>query len=108
MISMLKDTFAAAIVLTAMIVVVKLTGCAPAPVAPGPQPVDAAPGACVDACARLAELGCPEAEPTPDGGSCVDVCVNVEQSGYVTLDPACIARATNCDAVNACVWEPQQ
>jgi len=83
-------------------------GCVPTPVTPHPQPVDAGtPADCKAACDRLAELDCPEAQPTPEGGTCVDVCLNVEQSGYTTLDPLCLARATTCDAVQACIWEAQ-
>lgn len=68
---------------------------------PGPNEGD--PESCADACARLAELECPEAEPTPEGASCVEVCENVEGSGTVTLNPACVIGITACAQVDACV-----
>jgi len=75
-----------------------LLACSPTP---GPQPPPA-PEACEAACARLAELGCPEAAPTPDGGMCTDVCLNVELSGYATANPRCIAEAESCAAIDLC------
>lgn len=79
--------------------------CSP-PAQPHPPPVEAGTAAdCEAACQRLTDLDCPEAQPTPDGGSCVDVCRNAEGTGYVTLDPHCIAQGTTCAAVGACVWQ---
>lgn len=76
------------------------------PVAPpGPEPVDAGTQAdCRAACDKLLALHCPEAEPTPDGGSCFDVCWNAESSGYVTINPNCVANATTCDGVEQCIY----
>ena len=81
--------------------------CAPA-YDPGPSPVDAGTlDDCERACARLAELGCPEAEPTPEGATCVDVCWNAESSGVVTLDPVCVAAINSCDELGACLYVPE-
>jgi hypothetical protein len=85
------------------LVVAFAIGCAPTP---GPAPVDAGLlDDCRRACQRLAELKCPEAEPTPDGGTCVDVCWNAESSGYVTMRPACVAEITACDQIDDCFGE---
>jgi hypothetical protein len=61
------------------------------------------PASCVDACAHLDELGCPEAEPTPEGATCVEVCRNVETSGTITLNPACVVEIDECAQVDECV-----
>lgn len=62
---------------------------------------------CERACARLAQLGCPEAKPTPGGGSCVSVCQNVEDSGIVTLDPECVAKISSCAEIERCTGSGQ-
>jgi hypothetical protein len=69
---------------------------------PGPDG-EGDPASCADACAHLDELGCPEAEPTPEGATCVEVCENVETSGTVTLNPACVIEITACAQVDECV-----
>ena len=68
-----------------------------------PEPSPADPESCEAACARLAELGCPEAEPTPEGATCTEVCENVEHSGAVTLNPACVVGIDSCDELDPCV-----
>lgn len=91
----------------AALVALLVGACSPQPFPldpPRPPPPDAGTlSDCELACARLAELGCPEAKPTPAGASCVDVCWNAEDSGVVTLDPACVARTTSCD-LEACSY----
>lgn len=53
---------------------------------------------CVDACLHLSELGCPDAQPTPDGASCSEVCESLP------IRPACLASVTICEQTAAC-WE---
>ena len=81
-------------------------GCStgPAPI-PDPPPQ---PDACQAACERLAALGCPEAEPTPEGASCDTVCRNVEESGVTSMRPGCVAEANSCEEADSCTsWEAQ-
>lgn len=66
----------------------------------GYQPPNPSPGdidACAAKCARLAELGCETAGPTPEGATCEDRCETAERSGYTTTHPACVAEATSCE-----------
>jgi len=72
-----------------------------------PPPSDAAPALCDDACANLAALGCPEAEPTHDGATCEDICLMAETSGVWTIDPECLAAVTTCDDTDACAWSAE-
>lgn len=69
---------------------------------PAPLGDSAAPGDCSAACSHLRDLGCPAGQPTPKGASCEEVCQSTEDSGVVTLNPACVARAASCDAVDNC------
>ncbi len=71
-----------------------LAACEPA----YPQP-DAG---CAAACARLRHLGCPEAEPTPDGASCETVCDRVQDSGAYELNTECVTRADRCHEAEEC------
>lgn len=82
------------------------------PIAPSPSPSDIVPfppspiGAsgspgCEAACNRYAQLGCPEAKPTPRGASCVDVCANNEDGG-ISMHPDCVVRAGSCNDAKAC------
>lgn len=58
--------------------------------------------ACVKACKRLAEWGCPEAKK-PDGGkTCYQVCSEAELSGKFSLKPQCVANATTLVELKAC------
>lgn len=67
-----------------------------------PPYVDAAAPACLLACARLRELGCPEAE-RPDGGeSCYQTCARLELGGHFSLRPACVSDAGTVDRVRTC------
>jgi hypothetical protein len=75
--------------------------CASTP-APHPEPDTSARGSCSAVCANELRLGCPAAKPTPDGATCVAVCTNVQASGIIRWDLACRARATSCDAADAC------
>lgn len=61
------------------------------------------PEACPAACAKLRELGCEEAEPTPNGATCEDVCKSIETSNLVSVGPACVARAETCESVGECL-----
>lgn len=87
-----------------LMVSVLMVGCSASP-PPHPSPEPPAPEACVVACERLQELGCPEGDPTPAGASCVEVCRATETSGLVTLRPACVARIQSCEAIEGCVYE---
>lgn len=85
-----------------------LAGC-PRPIPPPvPTPPDAdfdgGAATCADACARLQQLGCPAGQPTPRGAPCVEVCENVQQSGVISWDLSCIARAVTCGATDRCAW----
>lgn len=64
---------------------------------PPPKPLDR-PATCADMCERGTELGCQWAKPTPQGKTCLDVCRNVMESGVLTFDLECEARAANCSA----------
>lgn len=76
--------------------------CQPLP-PPGPSP-EPNPDACVAACDRLAEFGCEEAQSNAAGTDCVTICHEVERSGFVTIDPACIASLDSCD-LDSCTYE---
>jgi hypothetical protein len=78
-------------------------GACPGPVdhpEPGPPPVDQT--ACQRACAVLALHKCPEALPSPSGRSCVATCEAIEDSGFISLDPLCVAEARSLADVRAC------
>lgn len=82
-----------------------LSGCPkPLPVVPVPSPGDAGDveATCVTACARLTELGCLAALPTPEGASCVTVCQNIQESGVMLWNLDCVSKATNCKAADFC------
>ena len=75
----------------------------PAPVPPpvptsdsGHQPT------CAGVCQHWAELGCQEANGTPDGASCVEVCENVMDSGVFEWDLECKADVVSCDDIDPC------
>ncbi len=74
-----------------LLIALALASCSP-PIAPAP----ATP--CEAACARLAELGCEEAKPSPGGVACLVVC---ERAASQNVDLTCggtVARATSCEA----------
>jgi hypothetical protein len=79
--------------------------CIPVPgPAPGPDAstvvdggADAPEANCATACARLGELGCPEAKP-----SCEPVCRKVLATRLTPFDVACVSRAVNVEAVRTC------
>ena len=61
-----------------------------------PPGVDASidpPSLCADACARLAQLDCREAQPSKTGLSCVDFCEKVQSSGKQAFSLSCVANA---------------
>jgi len=74
----------------------------PDPPTPPPDPSTGAP--CVRACARIADLGCPEAEPEPgeDGiaGTDDDVRCLDWMCGGTYLDHEAIARANDCSVLH--------
>lgn len=72
-----------------------------APDAPPVEP-EGLERACGNACAQLAQLGCPEANPNPGGESCYTICAKAETSRKFTLKPACLAAAKTVPAVRAC------
>jgi hypothetical protein len=86
-----------------LLVLLALVGCRVSPPTP-PAPVDAAtpPGACAAYCARMTELACEIAEPTPAGAACLDVCEAVRLSGIIVWDLACRAAAPTCEAADSC------
>lgn len=67
--------------------------------APEPEGVERA---CGNACAQLAQLGCPEANPNPGGEGCYAVCAKAEATKKFTLKPACLTAAKTIAAVRAC------
>lgn len=75
---------------------------------PIPAPVPPSPGdggevaTCVTACARLTELACLAALPTPEGASCVTVCQNIQESGVMLWNLDCISRSPSCNATDVC------
>lgn len=71
---------------------------------PPPAPVGSAGASgCSAACAKLAQLGCPEAQPTAKGASCVDVCSNMsDDASPVSAQTDCVVRAGTCDDAKAC------
>lgn len=72
---------------------------------PGPAPHDAGtPADCRSACDRLRALKCPEGEPTAKGSTCEAVCEHSEQSGTVTLWPACVTKIQKCAEVDSCTY----
>lgn len=71
----------------------------------GPIPTGT-PSDCQDACDNLRKLHCPAGDPTAKGASCEAVCINTESSGYASMNPRCEAKATSCDAADACSEEP--
>jgi hypothetical protein len=58
---------------------------------------------CRDMCVNLRARHCPAGDPTPKGATCEAVCENAETSGYASENPRCQAKATSCDAADACV-----
>lgn len=56
---------------------------------------------CADACQRGYQLGCPFAEPTPDGASCLDVCV-ISKTSSRPWNLACRSKITSCQGAYAC------
>ena len=72
------------------LVALALAACTPART---PYPGDA----CIDACARRAELGCLEAALA---SRCVAVCRQAEAARL--YDPICVAHADDADGMRAC------
>jgi hypothetical protein len=54
--------------------------------------------ACERACSTLAELGCPEGQPTPRGKPCLEVCH--QQAPLLRVD--CVAEADTVEDVRQC------
>ena len=75
----------------------------PLPPPAPPEAVDSgapftdAGASCVTACENIFSLGC-----TDKATKCVDACENVQASGVFEFDVACITRARDCAAINAC------
>ena len=65
-------------------------------------PDDSVEARCGNACAQLARLGCPEAQPNPGGDSCVTICIKVEVSKKMTMKPDCIAKAQSVKELSTC------
>ena len=76
-----------------------IAGC-PQPLPP-PAPPTGTPS-CETACARLEQLGCNAAKPTPGGTTCATVCTNVETSGVVLYGVECVMVAETCAAADRC------
>jgi hypothetical protein len=70
----------------------------------GPLPTGTADD-CAAMCATLRHLHCPAGDPTHKGEPCEAVCLNVETSGYASENPRCQAKATSCEAADACADE---
>jgi hypothetical protein len=89
--------------LAALVLAAGLAGCPPKPPPPPEKPGPAGGPGCDVGCARLAELGCDAAKPTPQGASCIEVCQNVQASGITSWDIPCMQRATSCPEADKCV-----
>lgn len=65
---------------------------------------DAAPKpalpACEQACARMAELGCKEGQPTPAGKACKDWLCEAEKAEIIDFSLACLAKIKSCDEID--------
>jgi hypothetical protein len=88
-----------------LLVLALAAGCAkvtPPPVNPSPMDGDAGPASCLDVCRNLQAMGCPAAQPTPEGHTCVEVCATVMESGITSFDLRCRAHATSCQAADRC------
>ncbi len=85
-------------------------GCPPEPTKPTPPtpreddagPYIPSPDACASACAKLADLGCPESKQVPGGKSCEDICRQAEESGQMRMKPDCIATSKSVEDARAC------
>ena len=69
---------------------------------PPPVPID--PGdsdQCAAACAKMASLKCPEAEPLADGTTCKVFCEKPQEAGHA-LNPTCLAGISACTEIEAC------
>lgn len=89
-------------------VLATLAACPPVP-GPGPEPEPPRPpynpqaeATCASVCEHWAELGCPEAEPSPGGETCEAVCERVQGSGIIEWNLACRAAIDSCDQVDSC------
>jgi hypothetical protein len=80
---------------------VALAACG-APAQPPARPIPAGwqPGTCDAACARLARLGCPEADDTRTGIGCPALCVRV--MAIRPLNLGCVEHATSRAEVRTC------
>jgi hypothetical protein len=76
-----------------------LVSCVRGPNTPWPE---GHPELCESACENLQRLGCEEGHPTPDGDTCQDWCESVETSGFVSINPACIAAIQKCEDIDTC------
>jgi len=56
---------------------------------------------CLQACANLKRLGCPEARQLPQGKTCYRVCADGFQNGR-PLRPTCVAAARDVEDVRLC------
>ena len=77
----------------------------PVPVPPTPTADGGAPDTdadCNSVCDRWRDLGCSEADPTPEGARCEEVCENVQGSGIVRWDLDCRASVASCADIDAC------
>ena len=57
---------------------------------------------CGRAWENLTTLKCEEARNTPGGTTFLQWCENTESTGYVTVNPECLSRITDCKQVNSC------
>jgi hypothetical protein len=57
--------------------------------------------ACVRACVKLKELGCPEHVRKPGGKTCYRVCVDAVEA-MLDLEPTCVVKARSVEEVRAC------
>ncbi len=70
----------------------------PSLVVPPPAPIPPNEATCHDACDRWEELGCEEAEPTPQGLPCSSTCeINADM-----WDLDCLAAVETCKAIESC------
>jgi len=89
----------------AVLLAFSLTGC-PGPNVPppaNPPPFEADPAKCPDACFIITKH-CPQT-PLALAQDCIPACQQVESSGYATIHPGCIARATSAADVRLCNFD---
>ena len=85
--------------ITVIVPSIIFAACVRGPNTPWPE---GRPELCEAACDNLQRLGCEEGHPTPDGDTCQDWCESVETSGFISINPACLASIRKCEEIEDC------